>query len=648
MIDVSRLSLNPDDALIVVDVQRDFLLGGSLPTSCQRGFLPNINRYIDLFSAHGSPIIASRDWHPSNHCSFQAQGGKWPKHCVQGSPGAEFPSALRLPASTTVISKGTHSDREEYSAFSNPKLQQLLREHHIRRLFVCGVATEYCVLETVKDARAADYEVVLLIDGIGPADPQSGREAMRTMQDLGASQYESERKNSGVTPASVLLTDLYQLTMLQAYFDQGMEETAVFEFFVRKLPHDRSFLMAAGLEQVLDYLEALRFAADELDWLDSTGRFRREFVDYLEQLRFTGDVHAIPEGSLFFPHEPILRVTAPMPQAQLVESRLINLLQFQTLIASKAVRSVLAAPDKLLVDFGMRRAHGAEAGLLAARAAYLAGFSGTATVLAGQQFDIPIYGTMAHSFVQAHDDEIEAFEHFALSNPDNVVLLIDTYDNEMAAEKSIALAARLKQRGIKVKGVRLDSGDLADHARRVRGILDRGDLADVTIFASGNLDEFKLQELLASGAPIDGFGIGSRLDVSSDAPYLDCAYKLQEYAGRPRRKKSEGKATWPGRKQVYRRYDKDGHLLRDIVTLETDPHEGEPLLQLVMQNGQRLATTTAASLDDARVRAATGLRQLPPPLRSLDQKSDYPVDISSSLHELAAALDAAIATSLKM
>lgn len=448
-----------------------------------------------------------------------------------------------------------------------------------------------------------------------------------------------------VNPASALLTDLYQLTMLQGYFDHGMNETAVFEFFVRKLPQDRNFLMAGGLEQALEYLDNMRFTTEELDWLDSTGHFCHEFVDYLKDLRFAGDVHAMPEGTIFFPYEPVLRVTAPMPQAQLVESRLINLLQFQTLIASKAARSVLAAPNKLLVDFGMRRAHGAEAGLLAARAAYLAGFSGTATVLAGQLFNIPIYGTMAHSFVQAHDDEIEAFEHFALANPNNVVLLIDTYDTEVAAARSIALAERLREQGIAVKGVRLDSGDLGEHARRVRRILDDGGLTNVTIFASGNLDEFKLRDLLASGAPIDGFGIGSRLDVSADAPYLDCAYKLQEYAGRPRRKKSEGKATWPGRKQVYRGYDSDGCMAGDVVTLETDSHDGEALLQLVMQNGRRMTTTE--SLDDARARAANELRRLRSDLRSLERAEAYPVEISSSIRDLAVSLDVEVLKSIE-
>ncbi len=262
---------------------------------------------------------------------------------------------------------------------------------------------------------------------------------------------------------SPLLTDLYQLTMLQGYFEQGMEETAVFEFFVRKLPPERNFLLAAGLEQVLDFLENLRFTPQELEWLERCGRFRPAFVRYLEQLHFTGDVHAMPEGTLFFPNEPILRITAPLPQAQLVETRLINLLHFQTLVASKAARSVLVAPGKLLVDFGLRRAHGAEAGLLAARASYLAGFSGTSTVQAAQLFGIPIYGTMAHSFIQAHGDEIEAFEHFAHANPDNVVLLIDTYDTEAAAAKAVSLAPQLRRAGIAIKGVRLDSGIYAGY-----------------------------------------------------------------------------------------------------------------------------------------------------------------------------------------
>jgi nicotinate phosphoribosyltransferase len=436
--------------------------------------------------------------------------------------------------------------------------------------------------------------------------------------------------------SSVLLTDLYQLTMLQGYHDCAMEDIAVFEFFVRRLRPGRGFLMAAGLEQALEFLEQLRFAPDELEWLASTGRFSPAFLATLETLRFTGDVHAMPEGTVFFPNEPVLRVTAPIAQAQLVETRIINLLNLQTLIASKAARSVLMAPDKLLVDFGLRRAHGAEAGLLAARASYLAGFSGTSTVLAGQQFGIPLFGTMAHSFIQAHDDEALAFEHFAHAQPDNVVLLVDTYDTEAAAHKVVALAPGLADAGIRIKGVRIDSGDLAEHARRVRRILDAGGLSHVIIFASGDLDECALRDMLSAGAPVDGFGIGTRVDTSSDMPFLDCAYKLQEYAGRARRKRSEGKATWPGRKQVFRTHDADGRMAGDVVTLESDTQPGEPLLIPVMRGGRRLA---APGLPAIRLLAANNLARLPEPLRQLQEPYAYRVEIAPVLHELAAQVD---------
>lgn len=435
---------------------------------------------------------------------------------------------------------------------------------------------------------------------------------------------------------SVLLTDLYQLTMLQGYHDSGMEEVAVFEFFVRKLRPGRGFLMAAGLEQSLQFLEGLHFSSEELAWLASTGRFNNGFLAQLEKLRFTGDVHAMPEGTVFFPDEPILRVTAPIAQAQLVETRLINLLHFQTLIASKAARIVLMAPDKLLVDFGLRRAHGAEAGLLAARASYLAGFSGTSNVLAGMQFGIPLFGTMAHSFVQAHDGETLAFEHFAHAQPDNIVLLIDTYDTEAAAQKVVALAPQLEQQGIRIKGVRIDSGNLADHARQVRQILDAGGLNHVTIFASGDLDEYLLRDMLAAGAPLDGFGVGTRMDTSSDVPYLDCAYKLQEYAGKARRKRSEGKQTWPGRKQVYRSYDAGGRMVSDVVTVEGDAQPGEPLLKPVMRAGKRIVATT---LEESRNHAAASLAQLPEPLRRLQESCAYPVQIAAALHRLAEQVD---------
>ena len=282
-------------------------------------------------------------------------------------------------------------------------------------------------------------------------------------------------KTAAMENASPLLTDLYQLTMVQAYLDHGDTDTAVFEFFARTLPPSRGFLLAAGLAQALDFLETLHFSDADISWLKSTGRFSQKLLDYLAAFRFTGDVHAMPEGTVFFANEPILRVTAPLPQAQFVELRLINILHFQSLVAAKAARCVLAAPNKLLVDFGMRRAHGAEAGLMAARASYIAGFAGTATVLAGEEFGIPLYGTMAHSFIEAFDDETAAFESFARSRPDNVVLLLDTYDSEAAARKVVALAPRLKAAGIAIRGVRLDSGDLIALSKSVRAILDAGD-----------------------------------------------------------------------------------------------------------------------------------------------------------------------------
>ncbi len=438
-------------------------------------------------------------------------------------------------------------------------------------------------------------------------------------------------------PSSALLTDLYQLTMLQGYFDRGMEERAVFEFFVRRLPAERNFLIAAGLEQALTFLENIRFTSEELDWLSSHGAFGPAFVSYLAKLRFTGDVHAMAEGRVFFANEPILRVTAPIGEAQLVESRLINLLHFQTLIASKAARSVLMAPAKLLVDFGLRRAHGAEAGLLAARASYLAGFAGSATVLAAPLYGVPVFGTMAHSFIQAHDDESEAFEHFARSSPDNVILLIDTYDTEAAAKKVVRLAPKLARDGIKIKGVRLDSGDLADHAFKVRRILDDGGLRDATIFASGSVDEYMLARLGEQRAPIDGYGVGTHMDTSADAPYLDCAYKLVEYAGAARRKRSEGKVLWPGRKQVFRSYDSDGRMSGDVLTLAGDRLGGEALIQPVMRAGRRIMPP--APLSESRDRALGELSRLPEALKHLTHAPDYPVRISPAIEQLAREVD---------
>ena len=441
-----------------------------------------------------------------------------------------------------------------------------------------------------------------------------------------------------MTLTSPLTTDLYELNMVQAYLDRGEDKEAVFEFFVRRLPERRNFLVAAGLEDALAFLETLSFSAHEIDWLKSTGRFRRNLLDYLAGLRFTGDVHAIPEGTICFPHEPLIRITAPLPIAQLVETRLINILHFQTMIASKAARMVLAAPGKILSDFGLRTAHGAEAGLFSARASYIAGFFGAANVLAGERYGIPIVGTMAHSFVQVHNDEMTAFENFARSRPDGVILLIDTYDTEAGARKVVQLAPKLKADGIAIRGVRIDSGDLAAMARKVRAILDAGGLNDVIILVSGGINEDVLQTMTATKAPIDGYGIGVNLDASIDAPSLDCAYKLQEYAGRPRRKLSEGKVTWPGRKQIWRSFGDDGRMSGDTLSLENDSHKGDLLVVPVMRAGKRIAP--APKLSQIREHAARELARLPEPLRRLEKSDDYPVRFSEKLKELAAEITA--------
>ncbi len=442
--------------------------------------------------------------------------------------------------------------------------------------------------------------------------------------------------------SSALLTDLYQLTMAHAYFELGMRETAVFELFVRRLPPTRRFLVAAGLEQVVDYLEGLRFAPRDIEFLASLGSFPRKFLDHLAGVRFTGSLHAMPEGTPFFADEPILRITAPILEAQFVESRVLNLAHFQTLIASKAVRCVLAARGRSLIDFGMRRAHGAEAAIDAARAAFLAGFDATATVEAGRRFGIPLSGTMAHSYVEAHEDETVALRNFLNTRPGADTLLIDTYDTRRGAER---VAALMLERGADdrvgaIQAVRIDSGDLAAEARAVRDILDARGGRKVRIVLSGNLDEYRIATLLAAGTPVDAFGVGTHLDVSQDAPALDMAYKLEEYAGRARRKCSPGKATWPGRKQVYRERDARGVPIGDCITLADEIATGEPLLTEVMREGRR--TAPLATLAEVRAYCRDELARLPDMLRSLDDgPAGYPVRVSASVAELAQTLDAA-------
>ncbi|MGO9513173.1 MAG: nicotinate phosphoribosyltransferase [Steroidobacteraceae bacterium] len=447
-----------------------------------------------------------------------------------------------------------------------------------------------------------------------------------------------------------LLTDLYELTMAHVYFDHGMNDIAVFELNVRKLPPNRSFLLAAGLEQAMGYLEQLRFTSDDLEFLRGLGTFPQAFLDHLATLRFTGSVHAMPEGTPLFANEPILRVTAPIAEAQLVESRLLNIVHFQTLIASKAVRSVVAARGKQLVDFGMRRAHEADAALFAARAAYIAGFDGTATVEAGRRFGIPLSGTMAHSFIEAHDHEEDAFRHFIASRPTAVTLLIDTYDTQRAARRVVALARELESRGAPraIHGVRIDSGDLAMQTRAVRDLFDGAGYRDIQILLSGGLDEYSIEKLVRDGVPMDAFGVGTALDVSDDAPALDMAYKLQEYSGTPRRKRSPGKVTWPGAKQVFRERGQSGEIVCDRIALvgEQAPvgeqNRGEPLLTEVMRAGRRVGDVP--ELKQIREYCSRELQALPQALRDLGDtqgSGPIPVLISDALRKLVATMDAA-------
>lgn len=629
------VNVEAHDGLVIVDVQNDFLPGGALAVGRGDQVVPVLNAYIRHFTGRNLPVFATRDWHPENHVSFHRQSGAWPPHCMADTPGAGFAPALNLPATAIVVSKGTDPAREAYSGFEGTELEAQLRRAGVRRLFVGGLATDYCVLQTVRDALSRGFEVYLLRDAIRAVNLEAtdGERAEAAMREQGAWPLELAGLVSRPPGVSALLTDFYQLTMLQAYDASRMEETAVFEFFVRRLPAGWAFLVAAGLEQAIDYLEDFRLTAAEIDWLAATGRFGPEFLRQLGSLRFTGDVHAMPEGTIFFPHEPILRVTAPIAQAQIVETRLVNLLHFQTLIASKAVRSVLAAPGKTLVDFGLRRAHGAEAGLLAARACVLAGFAATSDVLAAQSFGLQASGTMAHSFIEACDSEAEAFRLFARANPDDVVLLLDTYNSVAAAETVVRMAPGLQAEGITVKGVRLDSGDLAAQAARVRRILDAGGQKAVTIVASGNLDEFELGRLVAAGAPIDAYGLGSRIVTAADAAYLDCAYKIQEYAGRPRCKLSAGKATWPGSKQVHRRFDQHGRMESDVIALADEVHRGIPLLQCVMRQGRRLGSSPLLVVAQHRLRQQ--IEMLPAALCDSAADGSYPVTMSGPLQELA-------------
>lgn len=424
-----------------------------------------------------------------------------------------------------------------------------------------------------------------------------------------------------------LFTDLYELTMLQSYFDRGMLETAAFDLFVRRLPEKRNYLIACGLDDVLSHLGHLQFTAEDRDYLRSLGTFSGAFIESLREFRFAGDVWAVPEGTVVFPGEPILEIVASLPEAQLVETYVMNQVHFQTLAASKAARVVHAARGRAVVDFGTRRTHGTDAALKAARAFYIAGVEATSNVMAGKLYGIPVAGTMAHSYIQAFDDELEAFRQFTRIYPDTT-LLVDTYDTIRGVENVVRLA-REQGAAFRVRAIRLDSGDLDVLARASRGILDEAGLSSVRIFASSSLDEYEIDRLLRAGAPIDGFGVGTKMSVSEDAPYLDLAYKLVEYAGRPRMKRSTGKVNLPGRKQVFR-VEENGVASRDIIGLHDESLPGRSLLEPVMRGGKR-AETAGASLDACRSLARSSVDSLPLALRQLDSADRFPVEISPAL-----------------
>jgi nicotinate phosphoribosyltransferase len=429
-----------------------------------------------------------------------------------------------------------------------------------------------------------------------------------------------------------LLLDLYELTMAQSYFDRRMDAPATFNLFARHLPRDWGFFLAAGLADALDYLEALRFGEPDLAYLESTRLFAKEFLAYLGELRFSGSMRALPEGTVFFPDEPVLEVTAPLIEAQVVETAILNQVHFQTIVASKAARCVLAAEGRRLVEFGARRAHGADAALKAARATYLAGFASTSNVLAGQRYDIPIAGTMAHSYVQAFPDELAAFRAYARTFPDACLLLVDTYDTREGARRAATVGGELAARGHRLRGVRLDSGDLIGLSVEVRGILDAAGLKDAIIFASGSVDEHLIAEAMARRAPIDAFGVGTRIAVAADAPYLDMAYKLVAYEGRPVMKLSTGKATWPGPKQVWRTTRPDGTIEDRVARAdEPGPAGATPLLTDAMTDGRRLVREP---LTDPRERARRALADLPAAARRLTAPEVPPVRFSAPLRQL--------------
>ncbi len=434
-----------------------------------------------------------------------------------------------------------------------------------------------------------------------------------------------------------LLMDLYELTMAQAYLRYKRDSLATFELFVRGLPKSRSYLVAAGLEDILNYIKQLKFKPQDLAYLKSKKIFSPEFIRYLSTFSFKGDIWAMPEGTVAFANEPLIRVTAPIIQAQIIESFFLNTINLQTMIASKASRVVTEAKGREVFDFSLRRTHGSEAGLKVARSSYISGFAGSATVLAGELYRIPIVGTMAHSFIMAFKHELEAFMAYAETFPGRTILLVDTYATAKGLENAVTIGLYLKERGYRLQGIRLDSGDITRLSKLARGLLDRAGLKYTKIFASGNLDEFKIAGLLRSGAPIDSFGVGTNMGTSIDAPCLDVIYKITEVTDEegnflPTMKLSRGKVTFPGRKQVFRIEDNKGRFVKDILGLEKEKINGRPLLRKVVGRGRVIYKTP--SLENIRLALQHGLRRFPAGLLRANSRYKYPVFLSPQLERL--------------
>ena len=435
--------------------------------------------------------------------------------------------------------------------------------------------------------------------------------------------------------SQALFTDLYQLTMAQAYWQSGNTAHATFSLFFRNYPSNRSYFVFAGLPDVLEYLEDFHFSDEDIAFLRSLNRFNDDFLDYMSQLRFTGSARAMAEATIFFINEPVIEVSGPVVETQIVETFLLNQVTLQSMLATKASRVVEAARDKTAVDFAARRTHGTDAADKLARVSYMVGFAGTSNVMGGALHNIPTFGTMAHSWVETFEKETDSFRAYAESFPDSSTFLVDTYDTIEGTRKAIEVAHAMKRRGHTLRAIRLDSGDLLDLSLRARRLLDEAGLPEVQIFASGGLDEYDVDALLSSGAPIDGFGVGTRVGVSADAPHIDSVYKLVEYDGRPVLKLSAHKQTLPGPKQVYRFRNRDGRYLRDVLACadEQPPSEAaEPLIRPVMRNGKRLVSLP--TLEELRERFRGDFACLPERHKDLRSPEQYEVVTSEDLQRL--------------